>query len=79
MEGGVERLQLVSLQGNPPEGRLRQGTRFNPEIVFIRCCNQSSCAILASYLEIRQCERSRWDREGSPENALAIREDTGLP
>ena len=32
VEGGVEGLQLVSLQGNPPEGGLRQGTRFNPEI-----------------------------------------------
>ena len=30
--GGVEGLQLVSLQRNPPEGGLRQGTRFNPEI-----------------------------------------------
>ena len=28
----MEGLQLVSLQRNPPEGGLRQGTRFNPEI-----------------------------------------------
>ena len=32
MEGGLERLQLVSFQGNPPKGGLRQGIRFNPEI-----------------------------------------------
>ena len=80
MEGGMKGLQMISLQGNPSQGGLRQGIRFNPVIgCFLRCCNLSSCAILTSYLEIRQCERSRWDREGSPENTSAIREETGLP
>ena len=32
MERGLERLQLVSFQGNPPKGGLRQGFRLNPEI-----------------------------------------------